>query len=67
MTSGDERSARKDKGIDDLPPDELAPYNDEQRQAFMAAYHSALEQHPGDHERALEVAHAAARGTPGER
>ena len=53
--------------ISDLPPDEMAPYNEEQRLAFLAAYDSALEHYAGDRERALEIAHAAARGTPGER
>lgn len=51
----------------DVLRDELTPYNEEQRDAFVAAYKSTLESYPGDLERALKIAHAAARGTPGER
>jgi cation transport regulator len=68
MTPPREASGNTDPGrISDLPPDEMAPYNEEQRDAFVAAYNSALENYAGDRERALEIAHAAARGTPGER
>ena len=50
----------------DLPEAELEPYDEEQREAFRATYRNALEEF-GDEERALQIAHAAARGTPGER
>ena len=53
--------------ISDLPSDEVEQYNDEQREAFRASYNSALEQFGGDKRRALEIGHAAARGTPGDR
>lgn len=56
-----------DEPIPELPPEELEPYNDEQREAFRSTYASALERFGGDQQRAREVAHAAARGTPGDR
>ena len=46
---------------------DLDDYNEEQAEAFRATYASALEQTDGDVERARELAHAAARGTPGDR
>ena len=52
--------------ISDLPPKEVEPYSDEQKEAFRASYNSALEEF-GDEQRAIEIAHAAARGTPGDR
>lgn len=50
----------------DVPEAELEPYDEEQREAFRATYRNALEEF-GDEERARQIAHAAARGTPGER
>lgn len=50
----------------DETKDQLAAYNDEQKEAFRKAYDSAMEQF-GDEARALAIAHAAARGTPGGR
>ncbi|HUE96062.1 MAG TPA: hypothetical protein VMN39_05355 [Longimicrobiaceae bacterium] len=50
----------------DLPERELEAYDDEQREAFRATYRNALEEF-GDKERARQIAHAAARGTPGDR
>ena len=52
--------------ISDQPPKEVEPYSDEQKEAFRASYNSALEEF-GDEQRAIEIAHAAARGTPGDR
>ena len=56
-----------DESVDELPPEEIEQYNDEQKEAFRSTYASALERFPGDQRRALDVAHAAARGTPGDR
>lgn len=53
--------------VEDLPPAEVEHYNDEQREAFLRSYNSAIEEFGGDERRAVEIAHAAARGTPGER
>lgn len=50
----------------DVPDEELEAYDDEQRAAFRATYRNALKEF-GDEERAREIAHAAARGTPGDR
>lgn len=50
----------------DVSEDELEVYDDEQRAAFRATYRNALEEF-GDEERARQIAHAAARGTPGDR
>jgi hypothetical protein len=49
------------------PSDDLEQYNDEQKEAFRSTFASALEQFDGDESRASDVAHAAARGTPGDR
>lgn len=56
-----------DEQTADPPADELDPYDDDQKRAFVDAYRSALEHFGGDRERAISIAHAAARGTPGER
>lgn len=48
------------------PEEELEAYDGEQREAFRATYRNALEEF-GDEERARQIAHAAARGTPGDR
>lgn len=53
--------------IAELPPAQVDLYNDEQKKAFLAAVNAALEEYDGDEARAIEIAHAAARGTPGER
>lgn len=53
--------------IAELPPDQVELYSDEQKEAFRASYNSALEEYDGDEERALDIAHAAAKGTPGDR
>lgn len=50
----------------DVSEEELEAYDDEQRAAFRATYRNALEEF-GDEERARQIAHAAARGTPGDR
>ena len=56
-----------DKPIEEFPPEEIDQYNDEQKEAFRSTYSSALERFGRDQRRALDVAHAAARGTPGDR
>lgn len=56
-----------DETIDELPAEEIEQYNDEQKDAFRATYADALKRFDGDQQRALDVAHAAARGTPGDR
>ena len=55
------------EAIEHRPSDVLEQYNDEQKEAFRSTFASALEQFDGDESRAREVAHAAARGTPGDR
>lgn len=64
---GGARTAAAYETIADLPSDEVEQYNDEQKESFRASYNSALEQFGGDTRRALEIAHAAAKGTPGDR
>ena len=58
--------AREDDLRSDRLEQELEPYNEEQREAFRSTYRDALAQF-GDEGRAIEVAHAAAKGTPGDR
>ncbi len=53
--------------IDELPPDQVEQYSEEQKEAFRSSYNSALEEFGGDESRAIEIAHAAAKGTPGDR
>jgi cation transport regulator len=53
--------------IADLPEDQVDQYNEEQKKAFLEACNNAMEQFGGDEERAMAVAHAAAKGTPGDR
>lgn len=68
MRSDDEStSAGSATELDGADVPDLDEYNEEQAEAFRATYASALEQTDGDVERARELAHAAARGTPGDR
>lgn len=60
----DERTKVGATGIERLSH-EIERYNDAQRAAFRASYRSALAEF-GHEDRAREVAHAAARGTPGD-
>jgi hypothetical protein len=62
----DAGASRTDHPLSRLSPDEAAAFTDEQRRAFIDSYHAAVDQF-ADEERALGVARAAARGTPGDR
>jgi hypothetical protein len=65
-TERDATVRRADHPPSGLPPDEAAAFSGEQQRVFTDSYHAALEEF-GDEERALDVARAAARGTPGDR
>lgn len=50
--------------ISDLPKSQVDQYSHHQKEAFLKAFNSALEQYDGDESRAFAVAHAAAKQTP---
>lgn len=50
--------------ISDLPESQVDQYTHHQKEAFLKAFNSALEQYGGDESRAFAVAHAAAQRTP---
>ena len=50
--------------IADLPQEQVDQYSHHQREAFLKAFNSALEQYDGDESRAFAVAHSAAQKTP---
>lgn len=49
--------------LSDLPKEQVDQYSHHQKEAFLAAFNSALEQY-GEESRAFAVAHAAAKRTP---
>ena len=49
--------------ISDLPRSQVDQYSHHQREAFLEAFNSALEQY-GEESRAFRVAHAAAQRAP---
>jgi cation transport regulator len=51
--------------ISDLPEAQVDQYSHHQKEAFLEAFNSALEQY-GEESRAFAVAHAAAQRTPEE-
>ena len=52
--------------ISDLPEAQVDQYSHHQKEAFLEAFNSAIEQYGGDESRAFAVAHAAAKRTPKE-
>lgn len=51
--------------IADLPESQVDQYSHHQKEAFLEAFNSAMEQY-GEESRAFAVAHAAAKRTPEE-
>ena len=51
--------------LSDLPEEQVDQYSHHQKEAFLAAFNSALKQY-GEEGRAFAVAHAAAKRTPKE-
>lgn len=49
--------------ISDLPESQVDQYSRHQKEAFLKAFNSAMEQY-GDESRAFAVAHSAAQNTP---
>jgi cation transport regulator len=49
--------------IADLPKEQVDQYSHHQKEAFLEAFNSAIEQY-GEESRAFAVAHAAAKRTP---
>jgi cation transport regulator len=49
--------------LSDLPKEQVDQYSHHQKEAFLEAFNSALEQY-GEESRAFAVAHAAAQRTP---
>jgi cation transport regulator len=47
--------------IDDLPRDQVDQYSEHQREIFLAAFNSAVEEYDHDESKAFAVAHAAAK------
>ena len=50
--------------ISDLPKEQVDQYSHHQKEAFMAAFNSAYEEHGHDESRAFAVAHSAAKRAP---
>jgi cation transport regulator len=49
--------------LSDLPKEQVDQYSHHQKEAFLAAFNSALEQY-GEESRAFAVAHSAAKKAP---
>ncbi|GAA5532525.1 cation transport regulator [Deinococcus metallilatus] len=47
--------------ISDLPQSQVDQYDHHQKEAFLKAFNSALDEYGGDEHRAFAVAHAAAK------
>ncbi len=48
--------------ISDLPQEQVDQYSHHQKEAFLEAFNSALDEYGGDESRAFAVAHSAAKG-----
>jgi cation transport regulator len=52
--------------ISDLPKSQVDQYSHHQKEAFLAAFNSAMDEYGGDESRAFAVAHSAAQKAPKE-
>ena len=52
--------------ISDPPKSQVDQYSHHQKEAFLAAFNSAMDQYGGDESRAFAVAHSAAQKAPKE-
>lgn len=49
------------QNVSELPQSQVDQYDPHQKEAFLKAFNSALEEYGGDEHRAFAVAHAAAK------
>ncbi|MCP2013511.1 cation transport regulator [Deinococcus sp. HSC-46F16] len=53
------------RSMDELPEAQVDQYTEYQKEAFLEAFNNALDEYGGDEDRALAVAHSAAKKAGG--